>query len=207
MTLVAHYNFEQSSGALEDVTGNGNDSTSEAVTSRTVTGVLGGNAWDFDGSDDGVTLASFPQFSAYTISFWAYFDNINDGDQDYTVSIRDNQDIQIRERNGAMDFYQDGTNVSSPVSITQGVWQHWSCVWDGSNTSLYRNGVVQSEGSVSTISVSNQSDELGRSTGAGGRYLDGRLDEVRIYDHALTPAEVRYLYDVTQHGQYTSPKL
>jgi hypothetical protein len=74
MTLKAYYSFEQTSGDLFDLSGNGNDSTSVTVTSRTANGILGGNSYEFDGSDDyvGIPDSSSMDTGSVSVCVWIY---------------------------------------------------------------------------------------------------------------------------------------
>ena len=72
-----------------------------------------------------------------------------------------------------------------PVSVPQGVWSHLAFVGTGSGTEFYLNG--QSAGQVSTRIKA----PLG-TIGSGGT-LSAVLDEVRVYDVALGPADISEL--------------
>jgi len=94
---------------------------------------------------------------------------------------------------------------STTLGWTNNTWYHISGTYDGVTARLYING--QEENSVnSSIAINNSSQNVyigkshgSRSTsfgsGTGEETVNGRLDETRIYNRALSPDEVRKLYE------------
>ncbi|MDQ1317759.1 MAG: large repetitive protein, partial [Candidatus Poribacteria bacterium] len=76
-------------------------------------------------------------------------------------------------------------------SIQDGEWHYFTGTWDGINISLYIDGELgKSGGCDGTLKSSNTSVYIGSRNG-GERFLTGIVDEVRIYNRALTQAEVK----------------
>ena len=76
------------------------------------------------------------------------------------------------------------------------VWTHVVASWDGETMRLYKNGVevgsLAKGGTLSTnptvkVSIGNQP------AGTGDRPFDGLIDDVRIYDRALSQEEIVWL--------------
>jgi hypothetical protein len=88
-------------------------------------------------------------------------------------------------------------------TMTAGVWYLAAVTFDGSTMRVYLNGQQVDSRSWSG-SVSNDSGVavgLGNQpSGAGNRAFDGTLDEVAVYDKALTAAQVLALYDAGTAG-------
>jgi hypothetical protein len=83
-------------------------------------------------------------------------------------------------------------NPSSGNQIIANQWQHIATTYDGTNIHTYLNGqlekTISSTGTIST----DTSTPLFFSKGSGG--IDGALDDIRIYNRALTEREIRLIY-------------
>jgi hypothetical protein len=83
---------------------------------------------------------------------------------------------------------RSGTNLVSQIIITDGDWHRVGVVWDGSNRTLYVDDVQ-----VATDDQGSLIDSYGGLyIGAGktlrtGSFFSGLIDDVRIYDRAITP--------------------
>jgi len=94
------------------------------------------------------------------------------------------------------------TVLKSPqYTLLQGEWAHVAATWDGSMMRIYKNGNeaagVAKGGTISTnntvgVAVGNQP------SGTGVKPWDGPIDDVCIYDYALSEADIRYLAGVSE---------
>ena len=83
------------------------------------------------------------------------------------------------------------SNSSYPTSGN--TWMHVAATYDGSTIRLYINGVLESTQSAN-FQIASNSLGLHLGSGNGGyRPMSGGLDDARIYDRALTTAEVQEL--------------
>ncbi len=78
----------------------------------------------------------------------------------------------------------------SAVASSNNVWQHVAYTWNAGAIEAFINGV-----SVFTATVSNFNDETNPQFGIGGNgnggdNFNGRIDELKIYDGVLSPAEI-----------------
>lgn len=82
------------------------------------------------------------------------------------------------------------------TTLTANVWQHFTVVKSGANITHYVNGVqtASGAGSNATIATSATPLRIGNFGSAGGREFNGALDEVRIYNRALSATEAKQLY-------------
>jgi hypothetical protein len=77
-----------------------------------------------------------------------------------------------------------------------GQWVYLVGVYDGESWRLYRNGVQVSSTNDSTGAVTVHGRWAMGANGEGnGRFFQGSIDEVLIYDHGLTAVEVAELYE------------
>ena len=82
-------------------------------------------------------------------------------------------------------------DFSTDDQLAQYEWQHIVAVYDGSNAILYLNGT---EIDNRPLALNTQDDLLLVGTnGYRGGSLDGKFDDIRLYDRALTPGEVAIL--------------
>ena len=76
----------------------------------------------------------------------------------------------------------------SETQITDGNWHHLGFVWDGSNRTLYVDGVAVAEDTQPDL----EGSQMGLYIGTGkdtepGTYFSGLIDDVRIYNRAVMP--------------------
>ena len=194
--LVASYSFENN---VQDGSGNGLDGTIRGNPAF-VEGIAG-MALSFDGVNDFVDLgdnAAFDITEQITLSAWVNTNDAGNGQHNPYVSKGD-QAYAIKHANSnTIEFfiYDAGwhtANVSVDSSFN-GEWHHVLGTYDGNELKTYVDGVlgatVAHEGSIEvqtnnlTIAMNSQETD---------RYYDGVIDEVKIYDRALSPSEVRFL--------------
>jgi hypothetical protein len=215
--LVSAYEFN---GNAVDVSGNGNDGV---VHGATLTADRFGNinsAYDFDGTGDYIDLGNQNFGTAVSVSMWARFDQVGilpqslinkyDGDQgpgDLTIDRTINLYMHGQGEGRFNEFYWtisgDGVANSDERSLTQAVsaqWYHVVATFDSGQASLFINGVDEISWSTgfSSLYQSNVHLLVGVSTtdfpAVGALPLDGQVDDIYIYDRALSPSEVSTLY-------------
>ncbi|MGB2862098.1 MAG: LamG-like jellyroll fold domain-containing protein [Sedimentisphaerales bacterium] len=82
----------------------------------------------------------------------------------------------------------------SETLITDGNWHRIGFVWDGMYRTLYVDGVLVAEDTQNTLASSNNGLFIGTGkTMEPGTYFSGLIDDVRIYNQALTPDEIATL--------------
>jgi hypothetical protein len=81
--------------------------------------------------------------------------------------------------------------VTGPTVLAAGTWTHVAVTYDNLMLRLYVNGVqVATRAQTGPTTTSTGPLRLGGST-TWGEYLDGSLDDVRIYARALPAAQIR----------------
>ena len=167
------------------------------------------NALDFDGLDDQVVSVNASSLiansSQISLSFWVYPRNPVPGfpDFDGLAGFRDNTvadfyilqysstAVEARFRNSAginFDILSQGLQLNT--------WQQYALTYDGSFLRLFRNGLITDSVSASgVISSTATSFYLGNLVFSGTNFLlDGQMDEVALWNRALTPQEVLCIY-------------
>lgn len=161
-----------------------------------------GQAFSFNGTDASVDLGNWFNLQEFTIDMWVKAEPT----QNSYANIIDNDGTDFASWNiqfdnavvaGKLQFHW-GTvdNSSGPaccigVNLTPGVWQHLAITRDAANMKrLYLDGVlVGLAQGTGAITYNGQSLRLGR-WGGGGRFFKGLLDEVHVFNRALSAAEV-----------------
>lgn len=81
------------------------------------------------------------------------------------------------------------------VTLTDGIWHHICSVRSGTTHFIYGDGgAVSTSNTVSNTALSTASIKIGDSTALDASFM-GNIDEVRIYNRALSPTEITALYN------------
>ena len=195
--LVAHYPLD---GNTSEVSGNeyhgslnGGPLKSEGVTGIADQGIA------FDGIDDQVyhTLSSPINFTATTLSAWVYLENPSDmsGNYQNIISIENETEVvQLGQVDGSYFIFWDNEHALSFGTTTAG-WHHVVVTWDGTTANGFVDGVELGPADIGLpLSIDATTFSIGADFIFGGEFLEGKIDEVKIYDIALTPTEVEELY-------------
>ncbi len=93
--------------------------------------------------------------------------------------------------------------------MAPGRWYHVAVTNVGSSTTLYLDGIAVANGTFTINTSANTSFYMGRIPGTLGdtRRLDGQVDEVSVYNHALTADEIRAIYRAGAGGKIKGPGI
>jgi hypothetical protein len=157
---------------------------------------------DFDGFDDLVkTPPSFNinNWNTLTIQFWA---KSNNASQSHAGIIGQKGVLEITQ-NGRLEcalFNQGAEGVFSDALWLNDTdtWQHVTLVYNNGLIQLYYNGIKQYEAASSagtTLGSSSERFNIGGKikTGATSNFYNGWLDEVRVFDVALTASQIQQM--------------
>ncbi len=87
-------------------------------------------------------------------------------------------------------------NLSDPTTFTKNTWVHYMCVYDGSQLKIYKNGVLVNFTSVTgSITHTTNGLSLGSYAVTSTRF-EGKADDLRVYNRALSDKEVQQLYSM-----------
>lgn len=150
--------------------------------------------WDFGTND-------------FTIDLWVNFSQINatnafvahdDGPGAFNKWI-------FWLRNGQLEFHTNDTVsnlifIGIPFSPDLNTWYHVAVTRNGEAYNLYING--SSPGPITnSTAVPNASASLTLGMAEGGYFLNGRLDEMEIFNRALSTEEIQALYNADSAGK------
>lgn len=176
-----------------------------------------GQAFGLNGTNAYVNIASSPALKPtgpFSVEGWANYDGFtgNAG----TIAAK-GQDVE-----NAIDWALviDATQKLRPLlnvggswvafncasTLATGVWYHVAMVYDGSNLRGYVNGLqdgaVSASGTVQTTDYPFRIGAYAPINGIGSKaYLAGRVDEVSVYNRALTASEIHAIYSAGGGGK------
>lgn len=168
-------------------------------------GKVGSGSLDFDGSDDYVDVGSPASLNItgdLTISSWVKLGSANNDAvvtwaNDYTdFPFHHTVDTDYIRFNG-----DNAGNITSNEGINLDEWQHVVITVEGTELRFYINGTPDS-GNPFTLSTAdrNSGDGFMTMSRVDSQRLDGQLDEVKIYDRALSEHEVTDEYNASRSG-------
>ena len=198
--LVAAYGFEEGTGSnVADVSGNGNNGVITAATWNN-SGRFG-KALSFNGSSSLVTVndsASLDMTSAITLEAWVNPSSTATAWRDILYKATDTWFLMgSTPQAGAPDFGGTfaSTNVYGTGTVPVNTWTHLAATYDGATMKFYVNGVLaNSRAQTGAIAASSGALSIGGDSiphDSGPHFWAGLIDEVRIYNRALTAAEVQ----------------
>jgi hypothetical protein len=200
--LVAYWDFE---GDFNDAIG-GNDATPQGNTAI-IPDPERGLVAEFDGNGDYLQIPNSPSLNItgdqITLTSWVYFDDVSGGPEIVLAKIfQDGQHVApyfaynlciLSNGTPRLMLVTSGSERRLPGSpnFESGRWYHMAGTYDGSEMILYVDGEVSATmNATGNINGYNTPLLLGIN---GGRTepMDGRIDDVRIYNHALDQVEIQ----------------
>lgn len=212
--LIAHYSF---TGNTEDESGNNFHGMNNGAMLTEDRCGNENSAYFFDGIDDNIIVLDNEALRPSNISivFWAKqisFDSewramvakIESGqvfNNNYIVATKMDRPIHTALNEGTNCFTSDDViRVSNPFEWELDEWQHICVTYDGEKIHFYQNGVVVDTASyeydIQIGTCENAPLTIGGTFyNTANQYFEGALDEIRIYDYALTDEEVLNIYN------------
>lgn len=190
-------------------------------------GVVDG-AFEFNGVDNYIEIADSDDFSPnvtdnqFSVSFWVKFGSTNfvgEGWYDdyknflgkstwgggYEWEFRQYNASNIEGRNDRISFYTFnvtgglGSGSYAQDNITPEIWIYFAGTINGSNVTIYKNGVFRDTDPLSNYGIKLQNGESPLRIGTTDftTFLNGSIDELRIYNRTLNSSEVFEIYNET----------
>ncbi len=197
--LVAAYSFNAGSGTtVTDSSGNGNNGTIANAT-WTTSGKYG-DALSFNGSNARVNIndaASLHLTTGMTLEAWVNPSTVSNSWQD--VIYKGNDNYYLEATSTVSDVPAAGVTVGTSdeqaygtSALTANTWTFLAETYDGSDVRLYVNGAqVAIYGQPGTLATSTDQLQIGGDSLNANQYFQGMIDEVRVYNVALTPLQIQ----------------
>jgi hypothetical protein len=201
-TIWAQYNFD---GNANDSSGSGRNGT--LVNGPTfVTGRIG-QALNLDGTNDHVTLPAgiVSGLTNFTIATWVKLDTTAAWRRIFDFGTGTTTNMFLVPTAGSTIRFAITTSgsggeqrINGTAALPTGVWKHVAVTRNGNTGTLYVDGVQVGQNTNMTLSPSSLGNTnlnyIGRSQYADP-YLDGQIDDFRIYNGALTATEIAALFN------------
>lgn len=226
--LVAYYQMNEGTAngnnttltQTFDLTANNHDGTltnfaKTGAASNFVAGFTAiNNALNFDGTDDYVDCGTSVDVTAtgtFTMEGWVY---LNSTATDQVFFGQDRAFVWM-QAGGVLrcEFFDGSTYRGSPQdggaspTLSTGQWYHIAASFGGTGTTVkvYINGVLSIETNVINANPENVTENfsIGRFGNNNSRYINGNIDEVRVWNVVRTCAEIKSTKDVELNGGET----
>ncbi|MCK5612722.1 LamG domain-containing protein [Candidatus Pacearchaeota archaeon] len=159
-----------------------------------------GGSTDISGADQALTLAAWIKYEANPDSDDAIINKY------YVVGNERQYKISFRNSDSAVVGYisNDGTAFSKAIGgtdINDTNWHHVALVYNDIDIRIYLDGSLDSNGAdnpkAHTTGIYNGTAQfnVGSNVDASAEYFDGLIDEVIVFDRALSAAEILYIYN------------
>ena len=217
---IALYEFSGNANSTSSSANNGTATDVLYAFNGTATDVTYGNgrfneAANFNGSSSYITLPTgVDKNNNFTLSFWVNFNTLSDYDSLITLQL--NYRIYTNAMSdGRLFFYDGNTTLSTSAgAVATGNWYNIvvtksSTLVNGKGMIIYVNGVDVANNSVTANAINNTSAGLNllgaynASPGGNYFYLDGNVDQVRIFSSALAAGDVEDLYNEHFQTKFT----
>ncbi len=195
--IVGYWKFNEGSGTTTaDSSGNNNTGTLTNGPTWVTPGKVGAAALAFNAANlQAVNVnnsASLNVTSGITIASWI---NVTNWGGNRRILQKGNSDNQYRllAENGVFKFDLSGVGTLTNALPATNTWIHIAATWNGSTMIIYTNGVQQSSlAATGTIATTTDPLAIAKKNGStvNGDFFDGKLDDVRVYNRALSAAEV-----------------
>ncbi len=181
------------------------------VNGPTLVAGKGGNAVDLDGADDHVSLPTgvVSSLRDFTLSTWVNLDAASQRSRIFDFGSGTTSHMFLTPANEATGTVRFAITTSGgggeqtidgPSALPTGAWTHVAVTLSGNLGILYVNGVEVGRNTAFTLTPlslgATMQNWIGRSQHADP-YLDGRVDDFRIYDSALAASDVLTLFNGT----------
>ncbi len=220
--LIGDWKMDESSGSgVSDTSGSNNSGT--ATGTSVVTGVKQ-NARSFNGTSDYVEVADSNSLdlSQFTLETWIKVNSLpsaqaslisknpnNNNQTNYNLWVLSDGTIALQAGNGGGSNFS-AINLNSNTKVVIGQWYHIVGSISGTDgtAKIYINGVLDVATTVSGTAYSNNNVlSIGaRKWDDGGsgidNYFNGTIDEVKIYNRALSQSEVNQNYNYGSFSGY-----
>ena len=170
-------------------------------------------AFTLDGGNDHVEVANFGSFTVFSVDTWV-FRNRGTASRESIVSYKEGNSPNC---GFVLSLNEDGSShrprlwvqvnsqwkyAEGGASVPLSTWTFLTGTYDGQTIRMYVNGVE-----VDSTSASGAMTQCSQKTGIGSRaslnthFFPGLIDEVEIFDRALSASEVQSIYTADSKGK------
>ena len=156
----------------------------------------------FDGAVDYIDMEDNLDLNptGFTISAWIKRDPTDSGiksilskrntsySQGFDLRVLGNRRIQLGWKNGSNQV------LNAPTLVPDDEWHHVAAIYDGSTASIYIDGVFSASANLTPpIDTDDSFNIAAAGKGSTVQHFKGNIDEVRVWNRALTPNQLRFI--------------
>jgi hypothetical protein len=207
--LIGYWKLDETSGrAVADSSGHGNDGEVLNGQPQWVSDGKRGGALLFDGKGEFVQIANESKFDCVaevTVAAWI---KVNSFDKEWQAIVTKGDSawrIQRNQSTNNIEFACSGLKIPSgspygglygEKNVNDGKWHHVAGVYDGEKMIIYVDGGQDvSQPASGPIGTNDQPVEIGENAAMNGRFWNGLIDDVRVYNCAIGRADIEALYN------------
>ena len=191
--LIAFWEFNDPADPGRDSSGNGNNAT-----------LINGAEWTngnmhFSNDEDAVQVPTTGwNVNGGTVLLQVYPEDLTEGYIfGHTIGSWSNR-IQLYIESGNLNLGLGGSHRTRMgiQTLAPQTWVHVALTWDGSAYNVYIDGIERASGSYTGLTTLNTIADIGNTgnTSARTESFNGLIDEVRVYNRALSADEIQELY-------------
>jgi hypothetical protein len=205
-SLVGYWRFNDGSGtSAYDASGNGRTGTlTNGPTWQTFESCASGGCVRFDGTNDYVDIGAVPHPTEFTKGAWVKI-NVADvcGGGEATRCSVIGPYFEVDTSNRRVEFYgnqlnPNGWHFTPNNSIVNNQWHMVTAAYGSGTLRLYIDGALRQEVSAARTGTIDSSAIIGAYSSPTLRFFSGFIDDVRIYNRALSTAEISAIYNATK---------
>ena len=207
-------------GNADDESSNGNNGANNGATLSTDRNGNVNSAYSFDGVDDVISIADNIQLRLsqgdFTISIWYKTFSYGLPNRNFIIktdgpgttnkwiicktSVINGGPYVSLHTNGSLGSYWANASVNEDI-----LWHHLIVLKQGSLFKFYQDGILLSTNSTLQMQSSNADIRIGGDEiSGGGHWHHGALDDIGIWNRALTDCEIQNLYTSTNPSNTTT---
>lgn len=196
--LQAYWKFDETSGSTAaDASGNGHTATWAGTLGSQWAAAKINNGASLNGTDNFLTFTPPANIgNAFTLAGWCFVHGAVSGNQ-YMIALGANDVNEITIFNSHIRVVTNpstGFIMDSVFTVTVDTWFHVAFAWDGTTMSLYVNGSLDSS-HASTSNAADATSYIGEYAAGPGHFYNGKIDELGIWNIALSQANITALYN------------
>jgi len=207
LNLISEWKFDgdlTDSWVNNDGAWSGTTAPNTIATYKTSSECISGQCFSFDGVDDCVTVTdnvSLNVTTTFSIEMWIKRSAVSTD----IVSLlrRDSSDAYALYSSagstGILVRFKDSTathRIGNASAVSTGQWNHIVGLYDGRYLKFYTNGISGTPNDIGAFTVAAGSGDLiiGRNDASVNRYFNGLMDDIRIYNTALSSSQIKQNY-------------
>ena len=157
-----------------------------------------GTCFDFDGTDD-LVLTSDPVITGtgdFTITAWINRATVNTYDFICgNYGIGNTGGIEVYGKIDGTVILYIGAALTTSTVMTADTWYHYAATRTSGACKVYMNGVLDVSGTLASSIVGNNDFSIGNGEDYTSENFDGKIADVKVFDVALSAANIKELYD------------